>query len=64
MSPRNPPDSGLGTTSIADDVIRGISDESTDMHGVRARTADRVAAGRHWQLSEQRPSHRPNFFFN
>ena len=46
---------GLGGVYCADcEVARALpSDDSTEMHGVRPRAIDPVAAGRLWQLSEQ-----------
>lgn len=46
---------GLGGVYCADcEVARALpSDDSTDLHGVRPRATDPVAAGRLWQLSEQ-----------
>ena len=46
---------GLGGVYCQDcDIARPLpSDESTEMHGVRPRAIDPVAAGRLWQLSEQ-----------
>ena len=46
---------GLGGVYCADcEVARVLpSDDSTEMHGVRPRAIDPVAAGRLWQLSEQ-----------
>ncbi len=45
---------GLGGVYCADcDIARLLpSDDSTEMHGVRPRAVDPVAAGRLWQLSE------------
>lgn len=46
---------GMGGVYCADcEIARALpSDESTEMHGVRPRATDPVAAGRLWQLSEQ-----------
>lgn len=46
---------GMGGVYCADcEIARTLpSDESTEMHGVRPRATDPVAAGRLWQLSEQ-----------
>ncbi|MBO7743425.1 SDR family NAD(P)-dependent oxidoreductase [Paenibacillus sp. MWE-103] len=46
---------GMGGVYCADcEIARALpSDDSTEMHGVRPRAADPVAAGRLWQLSEQ-----------
>lgn len=46
---------GLGGVYCADcEIARALpSDDSTEMHGVRPRATDPVAAGRLWQLSEQ-----------
>jgi NAD(P)-dependent dehydrogenase (short-subunit alcohol dehydrogenase family) len=46
---------GMGGVYCADcDIARALpSDDSTEMHGVRPRATDPVAAGRLWQLSEQ-----------
>ncbi|REE67617.1 NAD(P)-dependent dehydrogenase (short-subunit alcohol dehydrogenase family) [Paenibacillus taihuensis] len=46
---------GMGGVYCADCEIAAAlpSDESTEMHGVRPRAFDSVAAGRLWQLSEQ-----------
>ena len=46
---------GMGGVYCADcDIARALpSDESTELHGVRPRATDPVAAGRLWQLSEQ-----------
>lgn len=46
---------GLGGVYCADCNIARLlpSDESTELHGVRPRATDPVAAGRLWQLSEQ-----------
>lgn len=46
---------GVGGVYCADCEIAPAlpSDESTEMHGVRPRATDPVAAGRLWQLSEQ-----------
>ncbi|MHA7685312.1 oxidoreductase [Cupriavidus sp. PET2-C1] len=46
---------GMGGTYCADcDIARALpSDDSTELHGVRPRATDPVAAGRLWQLSEQ-----------
>ena len=36
------------------DIARALpSDDSKELHGVRPRATDPVAAGRLWQLSEQ-----------
>lgn len=45
---------GMGGVYCADcDIVRALpSDDSTDLHGVRPRATDPVAAGRLWQLSE------------
>jgi NAD(P)-dependent dehydrogenase (short-subunit alcohol dehydrogenase family) len=47
--------SGMGGVYCADcDIARLLpSDESTEMHGVRPRAVDPVAAGRLWTLSEE-----------
>ena len=46
---------GMGGVYCADcDIARALpSDDSKEMHGVRPRATDPVAAGRLWQLSEQ-----------
>jgi NAD(P)-dependent dehydrogenase (short-subunit alcohol dehydrogenase family) len=46
---------GMGGVYCADcDVARALpNDDSTEMHGVRPRATDPVAAGRLWQLSEE-----------
>jgi NAD(P)-dependent dehydrogenase (short-subunit alcohol dehydrogenase family) len=46
---------GMGGVYCADcDIARQLpSDDSTDLHGVRPRATDPVAAGRLWTLSEQ-----------
>ena len=46
---------GMGGVYCADCEIAPAlpSDEATDLHGVRPRATDPVAAGRLWQLSEQ-----------
>ncbi|MFC4808174.1 oxidoreductase [Paenibacillus sp. GCM10023250] len=46
---------GMGGVYCADcEIARALpSDASTEMHGVRPRATDPVAAGRLWQLSEQ-----------
>jgi len=46
---------GMGGVYCADcEIARALpSDESTDLHGVRPRATDPVAAGRLWQLSER-----------
>lgn len=46
---------GMGGVYCADcDIARALpSDDSTELHGVRPRATDPVAAGRLWQLSEQ-----------
>jgi NAD(P)-dependent dehydrogenase (short-subunit alcohol dehydrogenase family) len=46
---------GMGGVYCADcDIARALpSDESTELHGVRPRATDPIAAGRLWQLSEQ-----------
>ncbi|MBV8552248.1 MAG: SDR family NAD(P)-dependent oxidoreductase [Acidobacteriaceae bacterium] len=46
---------GMGGVYCADcEIARALpSDQSTEMHGVRPRAIDPVAAGRLWQLSEQ-----------
>ena len=46
---------GMGGVYCADcDIARALpSDDSTEMHGVRPRAIDPVAAGRLWQLSER-----------
>ena len=46
---------GLGGVYCADcEIARALpSDDSPDLHGVRPRAIDPVAAGRLWQLSEQ-----------
>lgn len=46
---------GMGGVYCADcEIARALpSDDSTEMHGVRPRATDPVAAGRLWQLSEQ-----------
>ncbi len=46
---------GMGGVYCADcEIAKALtSDESTEMHGVRPRATDPVAAGRLWQLSEQ-----------
>lgn len=46
---------GMGGVYCADcDIARALpTNESTEMHGVRPRATDPVAAGRLWQLSEQ-----------
>jgi hypothetical protein len=46
---------GMGGVYCADcDIARALpSDESAELHGVRPRAIDPVAAGRLWQLSEQ-----------
>jgi NAD(P)-dependent dehydrogenase (short-subunit alcohol dehydrogenase family) len=46
---------GMGGVYCADcDIARALpDDEATDLHGVRPRATDPVAAGRLWQLSEQ-----------
>ncbi|ULU23778.1 SDR family NAD(P)-dependent oxidoreductase [Dyella terrae] len=46
---------GMGGVYCADcDIANALpSDDSTDLHGVRPRAIDPVAAGRLWQLSEQ-----------
>lgn len=46
---------GMGGVYCADcDIARALpSDDSAEMHGVRPRATDPVAAGRLWQLSEQ-----------
>jgi NAD(P)-dependent dehydrogenase (short-subunit alcohol dehydrogenase family) len=46
---------GMGGVYCADcDIARALpSDDSKDLHGVRPRATDPVAAGRLWQLSEQ-----------
>jgi NAD(P)-dependent dehydrogenase (short-subunit alcohol dehydrogenase family) len=46
---------GMGGVYCADcEIARALpSDESTELHGVRPRAVDPVAAGRLWQLSEQ-----------
>src|SRR5262245_58127468 len=46
---------GMGGVYCQDcDIARVLpSDDSTEMHGVRPRAIDPVAAGRLWQLSEQ-----------
>ncbi|MGO4331433.1 oxidoreductase [Cupriavidus sp. 2TAF22] len=46
---------GMGGVYCADcEIARALpSDTSTEMHGVRPRATDPVAAGRLWQLSEQ-----------
>lgn len=51
----NPQLRGMGGVYCADcDIAHALpNDESTEMHGVRPRATDRVAAGRLWQFSEQ-----------
>jgi NAD(P)-dependent dehydrogenase (short-subunit alcohol dehydrogenase family) len=46
---------GMGGVYCADcEIARALpTDDSTEMHGVRPRATDPVAAGRLWQLSEQ-----------
>ncbi|MBV8662406.1 MAG: SDR family NAD(P)-dependent oxidoreductase [Hyphomicrobiales bacterium] len=46
---------GMGGVYCADcEIARALpSDDSTELHGVRPRATDPVAAGRLWQLSEQ-----------
>lgn len=46
---------GMGGVYCADcDIARALpNDDSTELHGVRPRAIDPVAAGRLWQLSEQ-----------
>jgi NAD(P)-dependent dehydrogenase (short-subunit alcohol dehydrogenase family) len=46
---------GMGGVYCADcDIARALpGDESTELHGVRPRATDPIAAGRLWQLSEQ-----------
>ena len=46
---------GMGGVYCADcEIARALpSDEATELHGVRPRATDPVAAGRLWQLSEQ-----------
>lgn len=46
---------GMGGVYCADcDIARALpSDESAELHGVRPRATDPIAAGRLWQLSEQ-----------
>jgi NAD(P)-dependent dehydrogenase (short-subunit alcohol dehydrogenase family) len=46
---------GMGGVYCADcDIARALpNDDSTELHGVRPRATDPVAAGRLWQLSEQ-----------
>jgi NAD(P)-dependent dehydrogenase (short-subunit alcohol dehydrogenase family) len=46
---------GMGGVYCADcDIARALpSDDATELHGVRPRATDPVAAGRLWQLSEQ-----------
>ena len=46
---------GLGGVYCADcDIAQALpNDDSTELHGVRPRATDPVAAGRLWQLSEQ-----------
>ncbi|HEY0297416.1 MAG TPA: hypothetical protein VGC69_18970 [Bordetella sp.] len=46
---------GMGGVYCVDcDIAQALpSDESPELHGVRPRAADPVAAGRLWQLSEQ-----------
>lgn len=46
---------GMGGVYCQDcDIARALpSDDSTELHGVRPRATDPVAAGRLWQLSEQ-----------
>ncbi|MCP1644896.1 NAD(P)-dependent dehydrogenase (short-subunit alcohol dehydrogenase family) [Pseudomonas citronellolis] len=46
---------GMGGVYCADcDIAHALpSDESTELHGVRPRAIDPIAAGRLWQLSEQ-----------
>jgi len=46
---------GMGGVYCEDcDIARALpSDESQELHGVRPRAIDPVAAGRLWQLSEQ-----------
>ena len=46
---------GLGGVYCEDsDIARALpSDDSKELHGVRPRATDPVAAGRLWQLSEQ-----------
>jgi NAD(P)-dependent dehydrogenase (short-subunit alcohol dehydrogenase family) len=46
---------GMGGVYCADcEIARALpGDESTELHGVRPRATDPVAAGRLWQLSEQ-----------
>jgi NAD(P)-dependent dehydrogenase (short-subunit alcohol dehydrogenase family) len=46
---------GMGGVYCADcDIARALpTDDSTELHGVRPRAIDPVAAGRLWQLSEQ-----------
>ncbi|MCK9859072.1 oxidoreductase [Paenibacillus sp. ATY16] len=46
---------GIGGVYCADCEIAVAlpSDDSTEMHGIRPRATDQVAAGRLWQLSEQ-----------
>jgi len=47
--------SGMGGVYCENcDIARALpSDDSNEMHGVRPRATDPVAAGRLWQLSEQ-----------
>lgn len=47
--------SGIGVEMVRAFRSAGAlpSDDSKELHGVRPRATDRVAAGRLWQLSEQ-----------
>lgn len=51
----SPQQNGMGGVYCEDwDIARALqSDDSKELHGVRPRATDPVAAGRLWQLSEQ-----------